>query len=331
MTQAVFSQEPDSIQIQNNMVRIRTQGVALLGSGINESEARVLALTDAKRQALESAGTYLESHTTVLNHILVKDEIIMFSGGLLKVDVLEETREIVGSSFAIKITIDALIDVDVLNQRIADAGNNRDLLAQLESERERNKELESRLAALQESLNQGESVDASHLVDQITASEWFQKAYNERDNQKKIEYYSQAIRLDPEYTLAYINRATIRIYVQEYVKAQEDYSRAIGLKPDHTMAISNRGYVSARLGEYDKAMDDFLSAVSLQPDNPMIYYNLACVYSLNEDTERAIKYLDKALFSGFRNTQWIKDDTDLQAVRETEAFQRLLEKYNLTP
>ena len=45
----------------------------------SEDDAKTFAINDAKRNALEQAGTYLESHTIVLNYQLVKDEIITFS------------------------------------------------------------------------------------------------------------------------------------------------------------------------------------------------------------------------------------------------------------
>ena len=321
------AQEMGSVIVKDDTVRIENEGVAFLGSGITEHEAKVLAITDAKRQALESAGTYLESHSTVLNQMLVKDEIVTFSGSLLQVNILEEKKEIIDNHFALKVNIEALIDVGLLNKRISDVRQNNDLLAQLEAERERNKILESKLLSLQESLGEGKSTSAKQLVNQITATDFFNQAYSEGDNQKKIEYYSRAIELDPEYTLAYVNRATIHIYMGNYQDALQDYSKAIDIQPDHAMALCNRGYLFARLDMVDKAMDDFIGAVLIDPNNPMVYYNISCIYALRNDVPRSIKYLEKALNKGFTNFNWINSDTDLEAVRETDAFQGLADKY----
>jgi hypothetical protein len=62
---------------------------------MNEDDAKTFAINDAKRNALEQAGTYLESHTTVLNYQLVKDEIITFSAGLVEVRVLSSARQLI--------------------------------------------------------------------------------------------------------------------------------------------------------------------------------------------------------------------------------------------
>jgi tetratricopeptide (TPR) repeat protein len=324
---SIEAQETLSVIVNDDTVRIESEGIAFLGSGITEHEAKILAMTDAKRQALESAGTYLESHSTVLNQMLVKDEIVAFSGSLLQVRLLEEKKEIIDNHFALKVNIEALIDVGVLNMRISDVRQNKELLALLEAERERNKELESKLLALQESLGEDTVTSAKQLVNQITATDFFNQAYSEGDHHKKIEYYSKAIELDPEYTLAYVNRATIHVYLGNYQEALQDYSKAIDIQPDYAMALCNRGYLYARLDMMDKAMDDFIGAVSIDPDNPMVYYNLSCIYALRNDVPRSIKYLEEALNKGFTNFNWIRSDTDLEAVRETDSFRRLAEKY----
>jgi hypothetical protein len=82
-------------------------GLSFLGSGINEDDAKTLAINDAKRNAIEQAGTYLESHATVLNNRLEKDEITTFSGGLLKIQVLKEERKLVNAMFAIQVSVEA--------------------------------------------------------------------------------------------------------------------------------------------------------------------------------------------------------------------------------
>ena len=91
-----------------------------MGSGITEDYAKTLAINDAKRTALEQAGTYLESHTEILNYTLVKDEIITYTAGLLKVTLLNEKRMLVNGMFTFKVEIEATIDIKFLDKRIAE-------------------------------------------------------------------------------------------------------------------------------------------------------------------------------------------------------------------
>ena len=105
----LYSQQIQSVLLENDILAIKTEGIAFLGSGITENDAKTLAINDAKRNALEQAGTYLESHTEILNYVLVKDEIITYTGGLLKMSILNEERVLISDMFAFKVIIKATI------------------------------------------------------------------------------------------------------------------------------------------------------------------------------------------------------------------------------
>lgn len=114
----ILSQIDNSIILQGNLLSVKSSGITFLGSGISEQNAKILAINDAKKNALEKTGTYLESNSIVLNNVLVKDEIITFTGSFVKVKILETKRVIVNNVFAIKIEIEAIIDINLLNERI---------------------------------------------------------------------------------------------------------------------------------------------------------------------------------------------------------------------
>lgn len=97
----LFAQQKDSIAIKGELLTVRSQGIAYLGSGITEEDAKVIATNDAKRIALEQTGMYLESHTKVINYTLVKDEIITISGSILRTKIISENRKILNNLFAI--------------------------------------------------------------------------------------------------------------------------------------------------------------------------------------------------------------------------------------
>jgi hypothetical protein len=69
---------------------IEATGRYHLGDNDTKLVGHRLALNEAKRNALEKAGTYVESITEVKDYQLTRDEIRTYSAGILKV---EETRE----------------------------------------------------------------------------------------------------------------------------------------------------------------------------------------------------------------------------------------------
>ena len=54
-------------------------------------------------------------------------------------------------------------------------------------------------------------------------------------------------------------------------------------------------------------------------------YNLSCTYSLLNEKAKAIEYLDKSIKTGYRNYAHIKEDTDLDNIRNEESYKKILQ------
>ena len=89
--------------------------------------------------------------------------------------------------------------------------------------------------------------------------------------EKKGEYdqaiaeFSEAIRLNPSFHIAYISRGMAYEEIREPGRAIADYSEAIRLKADDHMGYFLRGTVHAGKNEYDRAIADFSEAIRLRP------------------------------------------------------------------
>jgi tetratricopeptide (TPR) repeat protein len=58
-------------------------------------------------------------------------------------------------------------------------------------------------------------------------------------------------------------------------------------------------------------------------------YNIACIYSLNNDIDTSLKYLDYAIDIGYPNISSLNTDNDLMNVRKSDKFNELMIKYNI--
>ena len=78
----------------------------------------------------------------------------------------------------------------------------------------------------------------------------------------------------------------------------------------------------AFFAEYDlpAAIEQFDKALELDPRNPAIHFNLACAYSLSEQTERAIYHLNEAIRTGFNDFEKIKTHDALAYLRVQPEF-----------
>jgi tetratricopeptide (TPR) repeat protein len=78
-----------------------------------------------------------------------------------------------------------------------------------------------------------------------------------RQYPRAIEDFDQAIRLDPEQSLALSNRCWSKaLGGAQLLPALADCNEALMLKPRHAATIANRAFVYLRLGDLNRALAD---------------------------------------------------------------------------
>lgn len=123
------------------------------------------------------------------------------------------------------------------------------------------------------------------------------KAANaEVDNKKAIESfadYDEAIRLMPNYTQAYANRAATYAALGQLKLAVSDYTEAIRLLPRASFHL-RLGYVHLNLQEFADARKNFQKALKLSPRYYQAYIGLGDAYFQEEDWSNAVKNYQSA-------------------------------------
>src|SRR3990167_1851868 len=95
---------------------IISEGTYNMGYGETPGVAESRALLQAKRIALEQAGTYVESYTKVENLQLTKDELQVLASGIMEVEILDKKRTIVGDGFHFWVQIKAKVNPDKIEE-----------------------------------------------------------------------------------------------------------------------------------------------------------------------------------------------------------------------
>ncbi len=67
--------------------------------------------------------------------------------------------------------------------------------------------------------------------------------------------------------------------------------------------------------------------VHLRPNDSLAHYNLACSYSLLKKPDLSIKTLRRAVELGYRDFRYIREDHDLDAIRQDPRFRQLLREF----
>jgi len=67
--------------------------------------------------------------------------------------------------------------------------------------------------------------------------------------------------------------------------------------------------------------------VRLRPHDALAHYNLACSYALTRRTEAALQALRRAVELGYRDFRYMRQDHDLDAIRNDPRYRQLLQEF----
>jgi tetratricopeptide (TPR) repeat protein len=108
-----------------------------------------------------------------------------------------------------------------------------------------------------------------------------------------------------------------------------EFTAAIQKHPTFAAAYGNRGAAYTAQKKFNLALDDIKKGIGLNPKDPFLYYNLTCVYSLQNQLDRAVVALDAALENGFQNYDALRKDPELLNLRKSPEWRKTLEKHKI--
>ncbi len=79
-----------------------------------------------------------------------------------------------------------------------------------------------------------------------------------------------------------------------YKKSLKDYDKVLRLNPNMSFAYYNRANLKLRLKKYQRAIDDYSMAIRLEPKMAEAYYNRALILLYLKENKLACKDLSKA-------------------------------------
>jgi tetratricopeptide (TPR) repeat protein len=273
-------------------------------------DARISAVAKAKREALEMAGTYIESLTVVKDSQVDKDEILALAAGVLRAEVISQKNYVSEDAFGLDVIVKVVVDTSVLEERVKKLFQDKTHLTQLKEAQKREKELLQKVAQLEgenrkltakKQSSQELTKEFQQASRGLTAVDWFYKAgalwVEEKysDPKMAVEYLNNALKLQPDYADAYNSRGIAHANLGQYQRAIENFNEAIHLKPDYAMVYNNRGFAYSNLGQYQRAIEDFNEAVHLKPDYTKAYNNRGNAYYSLGQYQRAIENYNEAL------------------------------------
>lgn len=154
------------------------------------------------------------------------------------------------------------------------------------------------------------------------------------DLESAAKLFGHASRIDPDDYQAPLLMAQIQDDLgrpEEAAASRRRGAQAAERRLDQNPEESRALYMGANafvcVGQTERGLRWADRALELEPDEPMVLYNVGCVFSMAGETDRALECVEKSVEGGFAYVDWLRQDSNLDAVREHPRFQALLEKH----
>ena len=157
--------------------------------------------------------------------------------------------------------------------------------------------------------------------------------HRDGQSERSLPYFIRATEVQPEdcqaplllyQTLRSLGRAEEgRQYAVMGLKRAEEALRRF---PESSRPAQLGAAAMVSLGKTDQAKEWMERALSIDPEDSHIKYNAACMWAQTGETERALDLLDAwAAHVGRENLDWMKNDPDLDSVRDSPRYKKVVE------
>ncbi len=156
------------------------------------------------------------------------------------------------------------------------------------------------------------------------------QSFAKGDLDKAARLFEEASNLRDDYQAAFFAAQSLAA-MNRQDEARAAYRRALQivrdhleLTPDDPRAATMRAVSLCRLGQLEEGLEWAERAVAIDPEDAGVRYNVACLYSLEGQVDKAIECLEGAVEVGFGNRDWMENDPDLDPLRGDPRFQELV-------
>jgi tetratricopeptide (TPR) repeat protein len=291
--------------VWSQMREIVAWGEYRMGDNDTRADAMKLALADAKKNALEQAGTYLSSVTEVQNLRLARAEVQAYSAGIVALTgdpVVHVALE--GQTTLVRVQVRARIDTADLIRRIEALRNDKAELLDLKKQLDELRVLLGAQSQALANLTSQPDIEAARRERQQTLAradvkELLTQAWAAlgggsnrgitvgsstlEDRARGRRLVEQALQIEPNSPEAQLRFAEVLLEEKQWVAAEQAFRAVLGVKPDWSRAYNGLGNALMD-GKRGEAITAYREAIRLNPQYAIAYNNLG--NALNRDGKR---------------------------------------------
>ncbi|MBM4271574.1 MAG: tetratricopeptide repeat protein [Deltaproteobacteria bacterium] len=266
------------------------------GEGKDDT-CRIIARELVKRKLLAKLGTFIKQETMVRNFKITQAHVSALTAGIVGIEIMQESSR--GQTCYVQARISGDLNgivnaVDILCQ-------DHRKVEELVRIQERAEALLMKAERLGKKGYRGEKKKGNgyyDLIRKLQAVDWFEKGYARGSSGNytgAIEYFTHALRLNPDFSEAYFHRGFAFMSTSDFPQAVRDLEKATALDPDHERAHYHSGYVHVQLGNYRKAVEHYSRVIALNPESEQAFFNRCLARVKIGDYYQALRDCDMAL------------------------------------
>lgn len=155
-------------------------------------------------------------------------------------------------------------------------------------------------------------------------AETFQTLYRDQARARHLMHGDQIMVSDPRFV-------SLFYYLGLKYLSQNDFSRSvewlnlaeIGYEDnlDFNVNLGNSYYA---IKNYDKARKYYEAALRIDPEHTDTVYNMACLYSVRNNPDESVKWLEKAIKRAPKYKEIASRDPDFENIRKSKQYQHLM-------
>lgn len=297
---------------------IEADSTYIMGDNDSKVDARRIATQEAKRKALELAGTYVESMSVVKDYQLTKDEVKSYSAGVLDTEVVSEQMRGTTEHPEIYIRARCKIDSDALTAQIDRYRENEDLKEQLDASTKENDDLKKERDVLVKQLaaekNKAKAAETRKKLDTVLAKEeanddtktvWINigsqlvavdesgQEIKQADLDKSAVILQRAVQTNPQNERAQYMLTSIYQKKGNYTEAEKRLRVAIQHHPSNPEIHLRLGVVLIDQGRHQEALQKFHFVQRLRPKDPMMLFYTGMTLKTMNQCGKSVHYLKR--------------------------------------
>jgi serine/threonine protein kinase/tetratricopeptide (TPR) repeat protein len=102
--------------------------------------------------------------------------------------------------------------------------------------------------------------------------------------------------------------------------------RAIAVNPGDSRALQLGALALLNIGESATSNEWAERAIEVDPNEISTLYNIACLFSVTGERDKALDLLERAVDLGWSRPEWLSQDPDLVSLRENPRYSRLVSR-----